>query len=75
MKYESIPLDKMALDELAEYIVNELDVKLQLEVIGIEYYNSYINFDKTKRREIILSSLKQMPEDIIENIINNKKTR
>ena len=75
MKYESIPLDKMTLDELAEYIVSELDVKLQLEIIGIEYYNSYINFDKTKRREIILSSLKQMPEDVIENIISDKKTR
>lgn len=75
MKYGSVPLDKMTIDELTEYIINKLDIKLQLEIVGYEYYQLYINFDEDKRKDLILSSLKQMPEDIILNIIKNAKTR
>ena len=69
MKYSSRPLETMTIDELADYITNKLDINLQLRIVGDEYYYSFISFDKAKRKDVILSSLKQMPEDIIENII------
>lgn len=69
MEYLSRPIETITIDELADYITNKMGIDLQLEIAGDEYYYSFISFDKAKRKDIILSSLKQMPEDIIQNII------
>ena len=71
MEYGRIIIQTMTIDELADYITNKMDINLQLSIVGDEYYYSFISFDEAKRNEIILSSLKQMPEDIIEDIIEN----
>lgn len=71
MKCSSISLETMSIDQLADYITNKMDINLQLEIVGCEYDYSFTNFSDTERRDVILSSLKQMPEDIIENIIKN----
>lgn len=75
MKFSSISLETMTIDQLADYITNKMDINLQLEIVGYEYGCSFTNFNDTERRDVILSSLKQMPEDIIENIIKNGKLR
>ena len=59
----------MTIDELSDYIVNNLDTTLQLKIVGEEYYNIFINSNETIRKEIVLSALMQMPEDIIQDII------
>lgn len=73
MKYSSIPLETMAVDELADYITKEMDINLQLAIVGDEYYYSFNSFNESKRKDVILSSLKQMPEDIIQDIIKSNK--
>lgn len=73
MDYNSINLKTMTIDELAEYIINKMDINLQLEIVGYEQYYSFISLDAAKRKDLILSALKQMPEDIIENIIKSSK--
>lgn len=70
-KYK-LNFDNMTIDELCNYIINNLDIISQSEIVGREYYNTFINSNKTKRKEMILSSLKQMPEDIIQNIVKYK---
>ncbi|WP_238881764.1 hypothetical protein [Clostridium sp. YIM B02551] len=71
MIHNSIPLEIMTIDELANYITKEMDISLQLKIVGDEFYYSFISFDETKRKDIILSSLTQMPEDDIEKIIRD----
>lgn len=75
MKCSSISLETMSIDQLADYITNKMNINLQLEIVGCEYDYSFTNFNDTERRDVILSSLKQMPEDIIENIIKNGRLR
>lgn len=75
MNNEDLHLNDMTIDELSDYIVNNLDITLQFEIVGDEYYNIFINSNETKRKEMVLSALKQMPEDIIQSIIKNGKTR
>ena len=75
MNNEDLHLNDMTIDELSDYIVNNLDITLQFEIVGDEYYNIFINSNETKRKEMVLSALKQMLEDIIQNIIKNGKTR
>lgn len=75
MNYSNLNLETMTIDELTKYITNKMDVNLQLAVVGDEYYYSFASLDEAKRKDVILSSLKQMPEDIIENIIKDGKER
>ncbi len=75
MNNEDLHLNDMTIDELSDYIVNNLNITLQFEIVGDEYYNIFINSNETKRKEMVLSALKQMPEDIIQSIIKNGKTR
>ena len=74
MNNEDLHLNDMTIDELSDYIVNNLNITLQFEIVGDEYYNIF-NSNETKRKEMVLSALKQMPEDIIQSIIKNGKTR
>lgn len=76
MKYDSTNIKTMTIDELTEYIINEMDVNLQLEIVGEQYnYCSFTSLDESKRKDMIVSSLKQIPEDIIESIIKKAKQR
>ena len=75
MNNEDLHLNDMTIDELSDYIVNNLNITLQFEIVGDEYYNIFINSNETKRKEMVLSELKQMQEDIIQSIIKNGKTR
>ena len=75
MNNEDLHLNDMTIDELSDYIVNNLNITLQFEIVGDEYYNIFINSNETKRKEMVLSALKQMPEDIIQSIIKNGKTK
>lgn len=75
MNNEDLHLNDMTIDELSDYIFNNLNITLQFEIVGDEYYNIFINSNETKRKEMVLSALKQMPEDIIQSIIKNGKTR
>ena len=75
MNNEDLHLNDMTIDELSDYIVNNLNITLHFEIVGDEYYNIFINSNETKRKEMVLSALKQMPEDIIQSIIKNGKTR
>ena len=75
MNNEDLHLNDMTIDELSDYIVNNLNITLQFEIVGDDYYNIFINSNETKRKEMVLSALKQMPEDIIQSIIKNGKTR
>lgn len=57
MKY-SINLKTITIDELAEYIINKMDLNLQLKIVGDEYNYLFESLDEAKRKDMILSSLK-----------------
>lgn len=75
MKYSTIKSESITLDELAECIMSINDIKLQLDVVGREFNYLFISLDEDKKKDMILSSLSQMPEEVIINIINNIKSR
>lgn len=75
MKYRTIKSENITLDELAECIINMDDIKLQLDVVGKEFNYLFRSLDEAKKKDMILSSLSQMPEEVIINIINNIKSR
>ena len=51
MNNEDLHLNDMTIDELSDYIVNNLNITLQFEIVGDEYYNIFINSTKLKEKK------------------------
>lgn len=71
MKFKSTYLERMNLDELTEHIISKMDINLQLKIVGDEYYYSFMGLEQARRKDIIVSALTQMPEDILEDFIKS----
>ncbi len=67
-------IDNMNCEQLAHFIVNTQKLELQCQIIGTINANQYKRLTSRRKFELMLNTITQMPDDILNSYIEGMTT-